>query len=612
MSLLRRFLPRVAIAFFTFLFLLSLWAGLVGIDPDARWGLLRQTAFAIGAAGLLCTACLEGIRALDRRLVSRRSALDDKELERLHPSSTQDVSTHASAPPLVRPYRRWISLLSVTGLVAITGVTYVGLETVWRWTEWPATTRYYAMLGHSFTEGKTYLPIEPSPVLSRLENPYSPAARSQYASIGNLSYYEGRYYMYWGPAPAVGLAILEFLGAPAMGDEAVVFVAVSLVFLFSAMVVMRLEHVYFEGLPLWLIIAGLVVVATIHPMLWFQSSPSILTAAIASGQAFLLGGAYFLVRALTDEDAQVWLYATAGALWALAMTSRLTTAPSVIILVLGASILSLKRARMEDNLKTEAVRMGSLLGALILVMSVYGWYNLIRFDSPFETGFRFQFTEFDKNAQLARGSLFSIGYVIPNTLYYFLAPVRLVSRFPYLRAVYGESALLTPILSRFQVPADYRVEDATGLVFATPTFLFAITYARLCLYGKTSLEARMNTPATDTAGRSLPSKGALGSTMLMSGLAGIPAVLLYCYSTTRYELDFVPMLAIVAVLGMWHMYRDTRPYPIQSRLATGLIVSSVTAATLVSLLLAVSGAGSSFDDVNPALYSFLVNFLPHW
>ena len=84
------------------------------------------------------------------------------------------------------------------------------------------------------------------------------------------------------------------------------------------------------------------------------------------------------------------------------------------------------------------------------------------------------------------------------------------------------------------------------------------------------------------------------------------------YSTTRYELDFVPLLAIVAVQGMWRLYEDTRPYPIQSRLAAGGILLIVTAGTLVSLLLAVSGAGSNFDDLNPGLFSFLVNLLPHW
>jgi Na+/citrate or Na+/malate symporter len=91
----------------------------------------------------------------------------------------------------------------------------------------------------------------------------------------------------------------------------------------------------------------------------------------------------------------------------------------------------------------------------------------------------------------------------------------------------------------------------------------------------------------------------------------LPVILFY-YSTTRYEMDFVPLLAIVAVMGMWRFYEDTRPFPIQSRLATGAIILIVTAATLVSFLLAVSGAGSNFDDINPSLFSFLVNFLPHW
>ena len=613
MSYLRRFLPWVTLAFFSFLVVLSLSAGLTGADPDLRWGLLRRAVFVLGAAGLLGAACLQLIRGLDRRAISKTHVPEGTEPEleaRSADSQAKAVAIERLPPSSAGPHRRWIALAAGAFTVAIIGITYVGLESVWRWTQWPPTTTYYAMLGEAFTQGKTYLPIEPAPGLSSSQNPYEGWPGK--GGIVNLSYYQGRYYMYWGPAPALALAILKILGAPTLGDDVVVFSAISFIFLFSSLIAFRLKRVYFGRLPLWLMIAGLVIVGTIHPMLWFQNSPGLLTAAIASGQAFLVGGVYFMVRVLTDASAGARNYAAAGALWGMAMTSRLTTVAAVIVLVLGVTILSLKRAAPIHRHKTRVVNLVSLLAPLMLMLGLYGWYNAIRFDSPFETGLRYQFAAIDTNDQIARGTLFSLRYLVPNSFYYLLAPIRPISNFPYLRAVYYEYAPFNQFLTRLGVPADYDVEDATGLVFAAPSLLFAITFARKWLYDEMPRQSWNASPVIRAADSTPIHQGALGGLLLLSGLAGVLPAILFFHSTTRYEMDFVPLFAIVAVLGMWRFYEDTRPVPIQSRLATGAIILTVTAATLVSFLLAASGAGSRFDDVNPRLLSFLVNFLPHW
>src|SRR3990172_4984622 len=460
MAFFRRLLPWVSIAFFSFLVIVSLTAGLTGADPDMRWGLLRRAVFVFGAAGLLGAACLQLIRLLERRALSKSHTPEgtepEPEIRSLH-SQAEAMSYQPLVPSPAKPHQRWIALAAGAFTVAIIGTTYVGLVTAWHWTQWPGSDGYYGMLADAFTHGKTYLPIEPASGLSSLRNPY--AHWTEVGGIVNLSYYQGRYYMYWGPAPAVALAILRILGAPTLGDNSVGFLAISFVFIFSSSIVFRLKRVYFEGLPAWLIIAGLVTVGTIHPMLWFQNGPGLLTAAIASGQAFLVGGVYFMVKALTDTKSPAANFAAAGALWALAMASRLSTVGSVVVLVLGAAILSLRRAGPMQRHKTEAVNLVSLLAPPVLMLGLFGWYNAIRFDSPFETGLRYQFAAIDPNDQIARGTLFSLRYLVPNAFYYLLAPIRPISSFPYLRAVYYEYTPLNQFLPRLGVPADYGVED---------------------------------------------------------------------------------------------------------------------------------------------------------
>src|SRR5262245_19110728 len=61
---------------------------------------------------------------------------------------------------------------------------------------------YYTLLGQGFARGHTYLPVDPSPALLALPDPYDPKANE---SVRNqdMVLYHGRYYLYFGAAPAL-------------------------------------------------------------------------------------------------------------------------------------------------------------------------------------------------------------------------------------------------------------------------------------------------------------------------------------------------------------------------------------------------------------------------
>jgi hypothetical protein len=63
-----------------------------------------------------------------------------------------------------------------------------------------STDKLYALLTYAFLAGKTSLPVEPDARLLALPDPYRPAAPYR---IQDASLYKGKYYIYFGPTPAI-------------------------------------------------------------------------------------------------------------------------------------------------------------------------------------------------------------------------------------------------------------------------------------------------------------------------------------------------------------------------------------------------------------------------
>jgi hypothetical protein len=86
-----------------------------------------------------------------------------------------------------------------------------------------------------------------------------------------------------------------------------------------------------------------------------------------------------------------------------------------------------------------------------------------------------------------------------------------------------------------------------------------------------------------------------------SFLAFLP-VALYFWVATRFMLDFTPLLMLAATISIWVGFRINNDFPILRSLLSILIVSALVSTVWVSLLLAVTGADSRFDDLNPELW----------
>lgn len=61
----------------------------------------------------------------------------------------------------------------------------------------------YANLAEGFSRGHLYMASAPDARLARLSDPYDPAARGGINYIWDASYFNGRYYLYFSPLPAL-------------------------------------------------------------------------------------------------------------------------------------------------------------------------------------------------------------------------------------------------------------------------------------------------------------------------------------------------------------------------------------------------------------------------
>src|SRR5574339_279135 len=117
--------------------------------------------------------------------------------------------TGPTSPPATgwqRTWRRlWIGLLMVatlgyyfwTAMIAPGGPPRIHGE----------ETDHFNLLSRGFRKGQLHLDGEVPEELIRAKNPYDPVSRGDVPVLHDASYYQGKYYIYFGPAPVVTLLL---------------------------------------------------------------------------------------------------------------------------------------------------------------------------------------------------------------------------------------------------------------------------------------------------------------------------------------------------------------------------------------------------------------------
>ncbi len=443
-----------------------------------------------------------------------------------------------------------------TALVCGITVVYLWLITAGRMTECSETVALYSALGDGFLQGHTYLPHEPPPELCALPDPYNPEHFERLVTdiSYDISFFGGKYYMYYGPVPALATIPFKWAGFGVVYDWQLVFAFLSGGLVFSTLLIGVIRRRLFPAAPVWtgtlgILVAGFGVQITsvligLDPDLFHECCQ-------AGGYFFMTGALFWMFTGLGANKPIRWRLALAGTFLALAEGTRSSMA--VAIMALSFMVLwRIWRLTKKGMAGRTAVLALISFGTLLLLGAVgLGAYNHLRFGSWHEFGQSYQFSYARLPYDGADKTLFFPDCFLPNLYALFLHPPHVQAAFPYLTASLNAQREFRDFI---QAPGPYCSYYNTGILLVIP-FLWAAGLPLLALIGRKWKAWRTPSRINAVERESGPRLGWIGGCLLAVAVCGvIPDLIMTLGSAMRYSADFVPSLVIFSMLGVWQGY----------------------------------------------------------
>jgi len=576
--------------------LAAVFAEHLGLEHDTQWGPARK--FLLGSG--IIVAIAPHLGAVLRALLGRCERAIERRIQRF--MRDRSSSPVASEPTCLGTTADFMINVIAPFLVAVTTLTWIA--SAGRWTNWPGSTSYFHLLADGFRAGKLHLLVEPHPTLLALEDPYPYENRAEVPHLWDASLYRGKYYLYWGPTPALAVIALEFLLPIEIGDHHLTWLFMGGVIFWTLLILWRIRIRFFPCVRPWLGMPVAFAAALATPCLWLASRGQVYEAAIAGGQFFFLAGLYALLMARLQMSRHGLLLAVTGVCWSLAVASRITLSPAVILLALVCVGQVIRRSPGPRSFRRGLRATMPLMAVLILAAVLLAAYNQARFGSIWEIGHSYQLGRGEGSTR--HKNMISLSNLPMNSYNYLLNPPKRIAVFPFVKPEWGKYAI--PFL-RFEAPSVYHTEKVVGLIVSTPLILLGgIPVVRwFWRFWKAIDSPGGQVPAAST----LFHEGDLASIHRFLGLAALAEagpLLLFTASTERHLMDITPTLLLLAGIGLWHAWSLWRGRPARSLLLSLAAWLLALYTMAMGVLLAFTGYGAQFESHNPELFERLMRF----
>ncbi|MDO8540135.1 MAG: hypothetical protein Q7S40_06790 [Opitutaceae bacterium] len=375
------------------------------------------------------------------------------------------------------------------------------------------SSKLYALLARGFLQGHLSIAATPSPELLALRDPYDPAARQGAPYLHDASLFGGRYYIYFGPAPALLLfAPWRLITGTDLATSHAVFAFASAACLGLLAIVQWFGRRYYPGASPVAQCGALLTVSGASLLLPLVRRPGVYEVAISCGAAAAIWGLYCACRSRSASDRMGWP-AAAGLLFGLAVASR----PTLGLAALGAVAIMRGESTRAGRAPHRCILVALATGSI--VVGLLGWYNHARFGNPLEFGQRYQLSSINEGA----ADHFSARYLLTQLWLYLFSPLECSRYFPFLQTA---AAADLP-------PGFWAHEFSFGLLANLPVAWFGF-------FAACAIALRR------------PTAGVLGGLMVATAAVMAP-LLLFFASAVRYEAEFTPLVMLVAAGGIFEL-----------------------------------------------------------
>jgi len=416
---------------------------------------------------------------------------------------------------------------------------------------------YYASLAEGFLRGQLSMAHRADPRLMAMPHPYDFEARAQggVPYLWDASYFNGKYYLYFSPLPALLFSIPFRLvvGSYPSDPLAATFFSAWAFVMAAAFVKRALAAQPLRvPLPLWVVMLG---IGNVVPfVLAFCRTYEV---AVLCGMAMSATWAWALLRFL---EAPTTRRLVVSMIWlGLAIAAR----PNLgVLLAVGIAAAILAR-------RTRALIIGMIpvvaIGAALLL------YNDARFDDPLEFGHAYQLTDMPMAGHHVCGirSFGEFLRFLNNASLYVFAPPVIGGEFPFVD-------LATHRLD----PAVYfrgESEEVGGILPLIPLVMIG-TLVALKLRAREEPETRAAT------------------LVLAAGWLALLGVSTCWFASARYEADFMLLVSAGAIVCI------ERGLALPSRAARIVTIILVSATILLGVLLGFEGTGGELEKRNPEVF----------
>ena len=441
--------------------------------------------------------------------------------------------------PATAPWARWIRALFRW---AVLGTGILAVLAFYHWTyitnfRGEPAFPYFADRGLSlyqlsvdgYQAGQLSFLVKPSPELLALPDPYDDVANAPFA-MRDASLYNGKYYLYFGPVPALTLYLpLKLMLGHHTSDGVVVFLMGTGCFLMSVLILFRCRSLLRGPGYTFALFISILAVGLNNFFGHFLRRPQVFEAAIISASFWLLVAVWSMVSFFSTGAVKKRYLLLSSLAVGLAIGCRYSYLLSSALLLVPVLHVLLNRRRDEPLPYRALVRRALVsFGPWALVMGLFLLHNYLRFDNPLEFGQKYQLT----GVTISKLQLASLRYVPHNFNYYFLSFIRPDLIFPFFHEFSNQ-----PLLNIATPEGYHAVWNSVG-VFNSPFILFAL----LAPWALLGFSPRSGLAANHAARWCL-------LCVVVAAAANISVLLVFCGIVVRYLLDFVPLLLLTASIS---------------------------------------------------------------